>query len=337
MHYLITGHTGFKGSWLTILLQEQGHEVSGYSLAAEKNSLYARANLARNLKNECLADIRDLETLSNFVQTSKPDVLIHLAAQSLVRESYRNPILTFEVNVLGTLNVLRVLDKMNSIKAALIVTTDKVYLNKGEDKFFTESDPLGGAEPYGKSKAIADGIAQYWIDNKLLSKMSVVRAGNVIGGGDICSERLMPELISSYFHDTTPILRYPEATRPWQHVLDCLNAYLYCVHDLLAGNSGAIWNVGPDFDSHATVKQIQEMVAANFGKPKNMVQIEKSELHEANFLSLDSSKLRNSLSWQNKYSLEEAVKETTTWHSRVANGEAPEVVSQELVKNFLKK
>jgi CDP-glucose 4,6-dehydratase len=109
------------------------------------------------------------------------------------------------------------------------------------------------------------------------------------------------------------------------------------VHDLLAGNSGAIWNVGPDFDSHATVKQIQEMVAANFGKPKNMVQIEKSELHEANFLSLDSSKLRNSLSWQNKYSLEEAVKETTTWHSRVANGEAPEVVSQELVKNFLKK
>jgi len=337
MHYLITGHTGFKGSWLTILLQEQGHEVSGYSLTGEENSLYVRAELAKNLKNECLADIRDLETFSNFVQTSKPDVLIHLAAQSLVRESYRNPILTFEVNVLGTLNVLRVLEKMNSIKASLIITTDKVYLNKGEVKFFIESDPLGGAEPYGKSKAIADEITQYWIDNKFLSKTSILRAGNVIGGGDICSERLMPELISSYLHDAVPILRYPEATRPWQHVLDCLNAYLFCVQDLLAGKAGSIWNVGPNFDSHATVKQIQEMVAGNFGKPRNMVQIEKSELHEANFLSLDSSKLRNTLSWQNKYSLEEAVTETTTWHSRVVNGEPPEAVSKELVKNFLKK
>jgi CDP-glucose 4,6-dehydratase len=264
-------------------------------------------------------------------------VLIHFAAQSLVRESYRNPILTFEVNVLGTLNVLRVLEKMNSIKASLIITTDKVYLDKGEDRFFIESDPLGGSEPYGKSKAIADEITQFWIDNKFLSKTSVLRAGNVIGGGDICSERLMPELVSSYFSNSAPILRYPKATRPWQHVLDCLNAYLYCVQDLIAGNSGATWNVGPNFDSHATVKQIQEIVAGNLGKPKNLVQIKNSDLHEANFLSLDSSKLRTTLGWQNKYTLEEAVTETTTWHSRVANGEAPEAVSKGQVKNFLKK
>jgi CDP-glucose 4,6-dehydratase len=337
MHYLITGHTGFKGSWLTVLLQELGHEVSGYSLAGEVDSLYSQARLGKKLKNERLADIRDLETFSNFVRSTNPDVLIHFAAQSLVRESYRNPNLTFEVNVLGTLNVLQVLASMPAIKAALIITTDKVYLNNGYDKSFTENDPLGGAEPYGKSKAIADQITQYWINNNLLNRTSIVRAGNVIGGGDISSERLMPELISSYLEGNTPILRYPEATRPWQHVLDCLNAYLYCVEDLLEGNPAAIWNVGPDVNSHATVKEIQEMVANNLGKSKDEVVIERAELYEAHFLSLDSTKLRTALGWQNKYDFEEAVRETTGWHIRVENGESPDSLSKELVRNYLKK
>ena len=337
MHYLITGHSGFKGSWLTLLLNELGHEVSGYSLPAEADSLFNKANLYEFLKHECIGDIRDQGSLSNFVNLVKPDVVIHFAAQSLVRESYRNPALTFEVNVLGTLNVLGVLEQTKSIKAALIATTDKVYLNNGRNKSFSENDPLGGAEPYGKSKAIADSITQYWINSNLVSRTSIVRAGNVIGGGDICAERLVPELVSSYINREIPILRYPQATRPWQHVLDCLNAYLFCVEDLLAGNSGTVWNVGPDYNSTTTVKVIQEMVAANFGIETNRVKIESAELHESNYLSLDTRKLRTKLNWKNKYSLEEAVRETTNWYARVSNGEAPSSVSRELIQEFLRK
>lgn len=337
MHYLITGHTGFKGSWFTFVLRELGHEVSGYSLAAEGHSLYSRAKLYEDLKNEKFADIRDFESLVRFVSSTKPDVLIHFAAQSLVRESYRNPKLTFDVNVLGTLNVLRVLERANSIKAALIITTDKVYLNKGENRAFTESDPLGGTDPYGQSKAIADEISQYWIGNKSVLNTSIVRAGNVIGGGDVCPERLMPELISNYLSGNPPVLRYPDATRPWQHVLDCLNAYLFCIYDLLSGKLGSVWNVGPDKDSQTTVKVIQEMVAINMGYDKNNVEIENAELYESHFLSLDSSKLRTNLNWHNKYNLQETLSNTTDWHLRVNAGEDPKTVTREMVREFLKR
>ena len=335
MRFLITGHTGFKGSWLTVLLKEMGHDVFGFSIEDNPKTLYGRASLKRLLSGERFDDIRELDSLTDFVNIINPDVVIHFAAQSLVRESYRNPRYTFEVNVLGTLNVLQVLETIDSYSAALIITTDKVYLNGNENRSFVESDPLKGAEPYGESKAIADEMSQYWIKNDFLKRTSIVRAGNVIGGGDVCDERLIPELVSNYLSGTTPTLRFPEATRPWQHVLDCLNGYIYCVNDLVSGAPGSIWNVGPDVDSQTTVKKIQEMIAINFDIPIDNVVTEESVLLESHFLSLDSTKIRSSLGWSNKYDLEKSVKETTDWYKRVEIGEDPFCVTQSQVQRFL--
>lgn len=335
MRFLITGHTGFKGSWLTVLLKELGHEVFGFSLQADSKTLYESAAIHKLMSAEAFGDIRQLDSFRDFVDFVNPDVLIHFAAQSLVRESYRNPMHTFEVNVLGTLNVLRVLETRDSCSASLIITTDKVYLNSNENKAFREDDPLKGSEPYGMSKAIADEISQYWISNNSLNRTSIIRAGNVIGGGDVCAERLIPELVSNYLSGTTPTLRFPNATRPWQHVLDCLNGYMYCVRDLVSGGSGNIWNVGPDSDSQTTVKKIQEMVATNLGIPVDRVFIEESDLIESNYLNLDSTKARASLGWSNKYRLTEALKETTDWYKRVETGEDPFLVTQHQTQNFL--
>ncbi len=335
MRFLITGHTGFKGSWLTVLLKELGHDVFGFSIQDNSKTLYDRASLKRLLSGERFDDIRELDSLADFVNLVNPDVLIHFAAQSLVRESYRNPKYTFEVNVLGTLNVLQVLETIDSYSAALIITTDKVYLNSNENRAFVESDPLKGAEPYGVSKAIADEMSQYWIKNDFLKRTSIVRAGNVIGGGDVCDERLIPELVSNYLSGTIPTLRFPEATRPWQHVLDCLNGYMYCVNDLVSGVPGSVWNVGPDADSQTTVKKIQEMIAINFDIPIDNVVTEESVLLESHFLSLDSTKIRSSLGWSNKYNLEESVKETTDWYKRIEIGEDPFFVTQSQVQRFL--
>ena len=335
MRFLITGHTGFKGSWLTVLLKELGHDVFGFSIQDNPKTLYNRASLKRLLSGERFDDIRELGSLADFVNLVNPDVLIHFAAQSLVRESYRNPKYTFEVNVFGTLNVLQVLETLESYSAALIITTDKVYLNGNENRAFVESDPLKGTEPYGVSKAIADEMSQFWIKNDFLKRTSIVRAGNVIGGGDVCDERLIPELVSNYLSGTIPTLRFPDATRPWQHVLDCLNGYMYCVNDLVSGVPGSVWNVGPDADSQTTVKKIQEMIAINFDIPIDSVITEKSVLLESHFLSLDSTKIRSSLGWSNKYNLEESVKETTDWYKRIEIGEDPFFVTQSQVKRFL--
>ncbi len=335
MRFLITGHTGFKGSWLTVLLKELGHEVFGFSLQAESKTLYERAAIHKLLSAEAFGDIRQMDSFKDFVDSVNPDVLIHFAAQSLVRESYRNPKHTFDVNVVGTLNVLRVLETRDSSTASLIITTDKVYLDRQDNRAYKEDDPLKGSEPYGMSKAIADEMSQYWVRNNSLERTSIVRAGNVIGGGDVCAERLIPELVSKYSSGAIPTLRFPHATRPWQHVLDCLNGYLYCVQDLLSGGQGTIWNVGPDADSQTTVKRIQEMVATNLGIPADQVFYKDSDLLESHFLTLDSDKLRASLGWSNKYRLEEAVKETTDWYRRVQAGEDPFLVTQGQTQNFL--
>ena len=335
MRYLITGHTGFKGSWLTVLLKELGHEVFGFSNLVHPGTIYDRATLERLLSGERFGDIRDLDSLQDFIEFVKPDVLIHFAAQSLVRESYRDPKYTFEVNVLGTLNVLRVLENSDSYSAALIITTDKVYLNRNENRAFLESDPLRGAEPYGMSKAMADEISQYWINNEFIKRTSIVRAGNVIGGGDVSDERLVPELVSNYLSGRVPTLRYPDAIRPWQQVLDCLNGYLYCVNDLTSGAPGSIWNIGPDYNSHTTVKKVQEMIAGHFNMSAEDVVIEKSALLESHFLALDSTKIRTSLGWSSKYNLEQSVNETINWYKRVKIGEDPFSVTQSQVQKFL--
>ena len=197
MHYLITGHTGFKGAWLSLLLSERGHTVSGISLNPEENALFSRVNAAEYLENDIRCDIREPKKLESYFKDVNPDVVIHLAAQALVRESYKNPIDTFETNVIGTINVLKASHQISDLKAQLIITTDKVYKNISKTAGYLETDALGGQDPYSASKAMADIAAQSWISSFKNPPTAVARAGNVIGGGDVCADGVIPALISS--------------------------------------------------------------------------------------------------------------------------------------------
>jgi CDP-glucose 4,6-dehydratase len=233
MHYLISGHTGFKGAWLVMLLKSRGHEVSGFSLDPLKGSLFAEAKVAKLLLGDYRQDIRDFNgTLKVFKQT-QPDVFIHMAAQPLVLESYKHPVDTFEINVNGTLNVLRAAQEVKSLKGQLIITTDKVYKNEGLKKAFKESDALGGDDPYSASKAMADILTQSWMNSFPKIPTAIGRAGNVIGGGDASPDRLIPDIIKNLKVGQAPQIRHPEYVRPWQHVLDCLNGYLFVIEHLL--------------------------------------------------------------------------------------------------------
>jgi CDP-glucose 4,6-dehydratase len=335
MHFLITGHTGFKGAWFTLLLKELGHTVSGYSDSFKQGSLYEIASLSDDLDSEQFGDVRDQSEMNDFFLKTKPDVAIHFAAQSLVRESYRDPGATFSTNVNGTINFLEAIRNLDSATVSLVVTTDKVYKDSGDSRYFVESDPLQGSEPYGQSKAIADMTAQFWMNSKLIRRMAIARAGNVIGGGDVCAERLMPELITSYASGLEPTLRLPNAIRPWQHVLDCLNAYISIVNDLLGGGLSDVWNIGPDTADHVSVRSVQEQTAELFGRPKSTALNTSIDMPETQFLALNSEKIRSKLGWANSFDLKSAVSSTVSWHQQVRDGQDPKKVSLEQIRDFI--
>ena len=265
MHFLVTGHTGFKGAWLCLLLSHRGHQVSGLSMDAKAGSLFEKARIQNCLNEHIACDIRDFTSISNSFKSVNPDVVIHLAAQSLVRESYRDPATTFETNVIGTINVLRASQGLDNLKAQLIVTTDKVYKDLKADGSYKESDPLGGDDPYSASKAMADIATQSWLKSFENVPTSIARAGNVIGGGDICEDRLIPDLITSFINKSTPQLRYPNAVRPWQHVLDCLNGYLLLIEQMVNSRETGAWNFGPKDSKSKTVAEITERSGAIWG------------------------------------------------------------------------
>ena len=335
MHFLITGHTGFKGTWFSMLLQNLGHTVAGYSVGFERNSLYELVRDQKLFLSEDFGDIRDLTKFKDFVSHENPDDQIHFAAQSLVRESHRNPEETFEVNVIGTLNFLQAARSVNRDLICLVITTDKVYKNSQKFRMFVEEDPLEGSEPYGMSKAIADLTTNFWVSNGLLNRIAVARAGNVIGGGDVCPERLLPDLISAYSDGRTPVLRSPDAVRPWQHVLDCLSGYLAIINDLASGGASDVWNIGPNLESHATVKRVQEMTGEFFKQSRVTISQVPDHLPETEFLGLNSEKIRTRLGWSNVYDLSEAIEHTVSWHSKVDAGMSPFSVSTGQIEEFL--
>jgi CDP-glucose 4,6-dehydratase len=335
MHVLITGHTGFKGAWLVLLLQELGHKVSGYSNIVEASSLFELACVSSDLQYEVFGDIRDQPKLSRFIAKTKPDVLIHFAAQSLVGESFRNPSETFSVNVQGTLSVLNAASEFDTNLPTVIITTDKVYLDNGRKREYSESDPLQGSEPYGKSKAIADLISQYWMSTGQLKHLAIARAGNVIGGGDTCQERLMPDLISNFIGGTQPRLRMPGAVRPWQHVLDCLNAYLFISADLTSGGKNEIWNIGPEKSSQVSVQEVCAITGALFNVSNEITLATEMIFPETDYLALSSLKLRQRLGWRNKYNLNESISQTVLWHQELNAGRHPREISRNQIKRFL--
>ena len=245
MKYLVTGHTGFKGSWLVAKLKIEGHEVFGISLNPPKKSHFNLAQINQYMDRDIRVDIRDLEFLEKIVMELNPEVVVHLAAQSLVLESYRNPINTYETNINGTLNILKSCSNIDGLKAVAIVTSDKVYKSSPK-KSFVETDPLGGDDPYSSSKAAADLLTQAWRTSFGKVPISIARAGNVIGGGDWSKNRIIPDLVNSLKGNKEFLLRYPHSVRPWQHVLDCLNGYQMLVQQQINSGLQGEWNFGPD-------------------------------------------------------------------------------------------
>jgi CDP-glucose 4,6-dehydratase len=334
MHYLITGHTGFKGAWLALLLRQRGHIVSGISLDPEVDSLFTQAKITKYLENDIRCDIRESNKLYAFFKGVNPDVVIHLAAQALVRESYKNPMATFETNTMGTLNVMKASQKITDLKAQLIITTDKVYKNIGKTTGYIETDALGGQDPYSASKAMADIAAQSWISSFENPSTAIARAGNVIGGGDVCADRLIPELIQSYSSGSKPKLRAPHSVRPWQHVLDCLNGYLTLVDAVTQNQAGGAWNFGPDETQSKTVSNVADIAGAVWGVKMGWEQEFGNHPHEASMLMLNSSKARTELNWSDKLNFEESVEWTINWYKNVHNGAEPLAEMKKNINEF---
>jgi CDP-glucose 4,6-dehydratase len=320
MRYLVTGHTGFKGAWLTLLLTSRGHDVFGLALDPLPGSLFETAGVAELMESDARVDIRDPSATAQAISEAAPDVVIHLAAQPLVRESYREPRLTIETNAMGTLNVLEALSSTPSIKAAVVVTTDKVYRNVNQMAGYVETDPLGGDDPYSASKAMADLLTQSWVRSFPGVPTAVARAGNVIGGGDVAADRLIPDLITAYSSGAVAGLRYPNAVRPWQHVLDCLNGYVTLADALLEGRGTGEWNFGPGPESFVSVGDVATLVAETWGAGSTWEHLKGDHLYEANLLALDATKAERELGWSNRLNFRRSVQWTVEWYKEVLAG-----------------
>jgi CDP-glucose 4,6-dehydratase len=320
MRYLVTGHTGFKGSWLAAMLKIQGNEVYGISLPAEKSSLFNEANIAEFIDGEYVFDIRDAANLKQAVNKIDPEVIIHLAAQPLVRAGYQDPIGTFEINLLGTLNVLEATKELPNLQATLIITTDKVYKDTNKATGYVESDPLGGNDPYSASKAAADIATQSWRISFGQSPISIARAGNVIGGGDWAKSRIVSDIFRCFESDSVLQLRSPGAIRPWQHVLDCLSGYLCLVQAQLNAKVQEEWNFGPNESQIRTVKDLVNQFEKSYGRALLISEIE-NEIRETSTLILNSNKSRKELGWVEKLDFANSVEWTANWFKRKNEGQ----------------
>jgi CDP-glucose 4,6-dehydratase len=332
MHFFVTGHTGFKGSWLILLLKELGHEVSGYSLAPVEGGLFQLAGLEREVKHHFIGDIRDLDQLRKAMIASRPDFAIHMAAQPLVLRSYEDPVETYTTNVDGTLNFLRAVTELEAPPISLVVTTDKVYRDDGKGSYL-EADPLGGHDPYSASKAMADILTQSWALTNPGLKLHVARAGNVIGAYDVSPNRLIPDVVKAIENGRELSVRHLDAVRPWQHVLDCLAGYYLFLEASRRGESLPIaLNFGPDAQN---IKSVGEVIQVIQGKFSDFVFETHSPLmgqKETELLTLNSLLAKDLLGWENQLSFEKSVELALT----ALRGSAPEVASSNQVKEFVR-
>jgi CDP-glucose 4,6-dehydratase len=318
---LVTGHTGFKGAWLALWLNEMGARVAGYALAPHTSpSLYAAAGVRSSIDVEAIADVRDSGALSAFMQAFDPEVVFHLAAQSLVRRSYDDPRETYATNVEGTAAVLNAARACPGLRAVVVVTSDKCYSNDGGSSPFKESDKLGGSDPYSSSKACAEIMTAAYRTSFFRSAnrtaVATARAGNVIGGGDWAQDRLVADAMLAFGAGKPVRLRHPKSTRPWQHVLDALNGYLILAKALLKDGAGHAesWNFGPAAGEELTVASVVERMAARWGGGASWQADGGEHPREAATLRLDSSKARGRLGWRPRLALEPAVDWTVDWY-----------------------
>jgi CDP-glucose 4,6-dehydratase len=319
---LVTGHTGFKGTWLTFLLERLDVPVVGISLLPTSKSLFDRTNRTGKIP-EIFADIRDSDLVLKCIEEFKPSAIIHMAAQPIVLESYKTPRETFATNVLGTANILDAAFKVASVEAIGVVTTDKVYRNDNTGRAFIETDPLAGKDPYSASKVGAEAAVAAWQHiSKVFGGPSVIslRAGNVIGGGDWAPDRLLPDLIRGFISRTSTVVRNPESTRPWQHALDPLRGYLMAIEYLLEGKFLPALNFGPDSRS-LTVGEVARIGAEVWPKETEIEfatdAVESQS--EAKSLQLNSTLAKETLGWKMAWSQPESVRATVKWWNEVSN------------------
>lgn len=323
---LVTGHTGFKGSWLSIWLNELGAKVIGYGLNpySEKDN-FVLSGLEQKVV-DIRGDIRDKEALEKVFIEYQPEIVFHLAAQPLVKESYESPAYTYEVNVMGTINVLECVRKTPSVKVGVFITTDKCYDNKEQLWGYKETDELGGYDPYSSSKAACEIAIQSWrqsfMNPSCFSEhgkaIASVRAGNVIGGGDWAKDRIIPDCIRALEHGQVIEIRSPQAIRPWQHVLEPLYGYLRLGEKMLLEPTCycEAWNFGPDLKSVVKVEEVVNKLISHYGTGVWKDVSNCTDVHEANLLNLDISKARFKLGWNPKWELDEALKYTAEWYKR---------------------
>ncbi len=313
----ITGHTGFKGSWLALWLSSLHSNVSGFSLKPKKDSHWNDLDIS--IVNNNIGDIRNYKLVEDCLLNANPEIVFHLAAQPLVRESYETPIETWDTNVIGTANLLQACRKLNNLKAIIVVTSDKCYENTEINKGYKENDPLGGHDPYSSSKAAVELLVSsfrrsYFSDDNS-PRLVTARAGNVVGGGDWSKNRLIPDLVRSSISGKKLLIRYPKSTRPWQHVLDCNYGYLQLAMMLVSGSNVKenTFNFGPSQKSNATVEEILLKIKS-FWSSINWQIDDQINPHEAGFLYLDSSLSRNVLNWRPLLGLENTLKITIDWY-----------------------
>ena len=324
---LVTGHTGFKGFWLSLWLERLGAKVFGISLPPIYSpNLYSICNF-EGFNQSIMCDIRDFQSLSKHCKSFNPDVIFHLAAQPLVRESYQNPLDTFSTNFMGTANLLESMRGLSNLESSVLITTDKVYQDSDIKKDFKEEDPLGGYDPYSSSKAaselLIDSYKKSYFDEQGIPVASA-RAGNVIGGGDWSKDRLIPDAVKAWQNKKELVIRSPNATRPWQHVLEPLHGYIVLAQEMAYSPEKAqAYNFGPDSDSTASVKNVIEIARQCFGGGKVKYSNINQGPKESAWLSLNIEKSRKDLGIQPRWTLDETISHVISWYVEFSSGKDP--------------
>lgn len=340
----VTGHSGFKGSWLCLWLQDLGSKVTGYSLGPPTSpSLFEQAHVAENM-HSIEGDVRDLDILRKCMQEAQPEIVIHLAAQSLVRYSYKNPVETYTTNIIGTVNLLEAVRETKSVRAVINVTTDKCYENTGQIWGYRENDRLGGHDPYSNSKGCAEMVSAAYRSSFFCSNdpfassvaLATARAGNVIGGGDWAKDRLIPDIVAAFSNQQNADIRHPGAVRPWQHVLEPLRGYLMLAEQLVnKGDAFAeAWNFGPLDDDTTTVDWIVTQMAERWGGQAQWQADLTRHPHEAGYLKLDISKTTSRLDWKPVLRLEDALNMIVDWAKSYKTGIDARTLTQQQIYQY---
>lgn len=336
----LTGHTGFKGSWLSLWLNSLGATVKGYALSPPTNpSLFIEANVSEKIDSE-IGDIRNLEQLKTSMVAFNPDILIHMAAQPLVRLSYKEPLETYDINVMGTAKVLEAARGCSNLKSIVSVTTDKCYENKEWVWGYREDEPMGGYDPYSSSKGCAELVTSAYRRSFMQDKgvgLATARAGNVIGGGDWADDRLIPDILRAFEKNNSVIIRNPASTRPWQHVLEPLSGYLVLAQKLYQTPQDYAegWNFGPFDDDAKPVDWILNKMVAKW--PDSSWQLDQdAHPHEAGYLKLDISKAKSRLQWQPTWQLEKTLERIVKWHQAWLNKQDMQAICLQEINEYMR-